>query len=118
MIISLFFFLIIIILIIIYKLQVLFMPQFVVSGTTKDNAGAAIGGVALNLHDLANSITYTAVSDDAGAYAFQPVKAGVYTITAYKDNGDGSHYSGQIDDIQVMANKTVDVTLERALVSR
>lgn len=95
----------------------LFTPQAIVSGIAKTVEGTPLAGVALTLTNKDTGDVYNAVSDKAGAFTFQPAKGGNYALDGYKDNGDGSHYSGSVDLVLGTANVSVDVALVKTIAS-
>ena len=55
-----------------------------VTGTIQDANGAAVAGAAVTLTNEATGVSFTAQTSDSGAYAFDLVQAGKYTLTIEK----------------------------------
>lgn len=110
MIIELLIFLIILIIIILHP--VLITPGGILSGITKDEAGNAVGDVALN---LIGDSSYAVTSDAEGKYAFPKALTGSYILKAQKDSQDGSYYYAEYSILIGNENQTLDVTLENAI---
>src|SRR5262245_28597921 len=52
-----------------------------VSGTVRDANGAAISGALVTLINEGTSISFTTNTGDSGAYTFDLVQSGTYTLT-------------------------------------
>lgn len=58
------------------------MDQAIVTGTVIDTSGAAIPGANLRLQSTDTGFEFKARADQAGIYAFPPVKIGMYRLSA------------------------------------
>ncbi len=82
---------------------------FTLSGTVKDDAGAAVSGATVEVTDGANTGKST-TSDSAGAYRLTGLIAGTFTLKASKTNYDTTTQS-----VTLSHDATTDVTLRRAV---
>ena len=80
-----------------------------VEGTVKDTTGAIIPGTTVVLTNNATSIVQTAVSGQSGAYVFEAVKPGAYTISAQSKGFQ--KYTALNVIAHVQQTLTIDVTL-------
>ena len=55
-----------------------------VTGTIQDANGAAVAGAAVTLTNEATGVSFTSETSESGAYAFDLVQAGKYTLTIEK----------------------------------
>ncbi len=85
------------------------------SGTIKDSAGGAIGGVSVKATSTANGAERTAVTNAEGFYSFSQLKAGTYKITATQTGFKTA--SIESAEIGVGQNRTLDLSLEAGDVS-
>ena len=56
-----------------------------VSGTVRDANGSAVVGATVTLINEGTSISFTTNTSDSGAYTFDLVQVGTYTLTVEKD---------------------------------
>jgi hypothetical protein len=80
-----------------------------VSGTIKDQAGAAVPGAKVTLIDLSTKRETTATSNDQGFFTFSDVRAGNYQVTAERDGFRKTSVEGVVVNVGVPA--TVNLTL-------
>ncbi|HYE25549.1 MAG TPA: carboxypeptidase regulatory-like domain-containing protein [Clostridia bacterium] len=55
-----------------------------IEGTVTDATGAVVAGASLTAKNVATGVTYTALSNDEGLYAFTVLPVGTYQLTAEK----------------------------------
>lgn len=79
-----------------------------VSGTVKDPQGAAITGAAVTLTDTATKAVKTATTGDDGAFAFNDLRAGVYTV----DVEASGFKKTTVPDLTVNINETSTVNID------
>src|SRR5213593_1354776 len=82
-----------------------------VSGTIDDPTGAVLPGVAVTATNNATGIVTTVLSNEAGAYNFASLMAGMYTVTAQLRGFQTKTY-GDVqlgNDQQVRLNFTLSV---------
>ena len=81
-----------------------------VSGTVRDANGAAVAGATVTLMNEGTSISFTTSTSDSGAYTFDLVQVGTYTLTVEKDGFKKFQSSG--NSINVNQPTTIHATLE------
>src|SRR5678810_69561 len=55
-----------------------------VTGTVQDANGASVPGAMVTLTNEATGVSFTAETSDSGAYAFDLVQVGTYSVTVEK----------------------------------
>jgi hypothetical protein len=61
-----------------------------VAGTVQDVNGAAVGGAIVTLANDATGVSFSAETGDSGAYAFDLVQVGKYSLTIEKQGSRSS----------------------------
>jgi hypothetical protein len=79
-----------------------------IQGTVSDKQGLAIGGAQLRLTGDTIGTTRTTVSDATGAYQFQNLPAGVYTLTV----SHAGFTTNAVKDLDVTINRTLTFNLQ------
>jgi hypothetical protein len=79
-----------------------------IQGTVADKQGLAIGGAQLRLTGDTIGTTRTTVSDATGAYQFQNLPAGVYTLTV----SHAGFTTNAVKDLDVTINRTLTFNLQ------
>src|SRR5687767_3368957 len=79
-----------------------------VSGTVKDPQGAAITGAAVTLTDTATKAVKTATTADDGSFAFNDLRAGIYTV----DVEAAGFKKTTVPDLTVNINETSTVNID------
>jgi hypothetical protein len=81
-----------------------------VTGVVLDAAGAAVPDATVTLTNEATNVSFTTVSTSTGAYAFDSVQVGTYSVTVEK--AGFKKFVSTANAINVNQPATVDVTLE------
>src|ERR1700688_342208 len=81
------------------------------SGTVSDSSGALIPGVEVTAKNVNTGITSTGVTNESGAYVFQSLQPGTYTLTAALPGFQTATYNNLIlgQGQQVRENFTLQV---------
>jgi carboxypeptidase family protein/TonB-dependent receptor-like protein len=79
-----------------------------IQGTVTDKQGLAIGGAQLRLTGDTIGTSRTTVSDATGAYQFQNLPAGVYTLTL----SHAGFTTNALKDLDVTINRTLTLNLQ------
>ncbi|HKG47640.1 MAG TPA: carboxypeptidase regulatory-like domain-containing protein [Pyrinomonadaceae bacterium] len=81
-----------------------------VTGTVQDANGAAVAGAMVTLTNEATGVSFTTETSDSGAYAFDLVQAGKYTVTIEKQGF--KKYISQANPVNVNVPATINAALE------
>src|SRR6185369_4468853 len=81
-----------------------------VTGTVQDANGAAVAGAMVTLTNEATGVSFTSETSDSGAYAFDLVQAGKYTLTIEKQGF--KKYISQANPVNVNQPATINAALE------
>ncbi len=81
-----------------------------VAGTVRDSAGAVVGGVRITLTEDVSNLKSTTQSNQSGAYAFNGVKPGGYTVTASSPGFQTFVAAGVM--VHVQQTSTLDIGLQ------
>lgn len=81
-----------------------------VSGTVRDETGAAIAGASITVHSRETGAERKLVGDDAGQYGVLSIGVGRYEVKAAKDGFASQVKTGIV--LQVGQSATVDLTLK------
>jgi hypothetical protein len=81
-----------------------------VTGTVQDANGAAVAGAMVTLTNEATGVSFTSETSDSGAYAFDLVQAGKYTLTIEKQGF--KKYISQANPVNVNVPATINAALE------
>ncbi|HEU4837066.1 MAG TPA: carboxypeptidase regulatory-like domain-containing protein [Pyrinomonadaceae bacterium] len=81
-----------------------------VTGTVQDANGAAVAGAMVTLTNEATAVSFTTETSDSGAYAFDLVQAGKYTVTVEKQGF--KKYISQANPVNVNVPATINASLE------
>jgi hypothetical protein len=81
-----------------------------VTGTVQDSNGAAVAGAAVTLTNEANAISFTTETSDSGAYSFELVQVGNYSLSAEKPGF--KKFLSKGNAINVNQPTTINVSLE------
>ncbi|HEV2904891.1 MAG TPA: carboxypeptidase-like regulatory domain-containing protein, partial [Pyrinomonadaceae bacterium] len=79
-----------------------------VAGTVKDPQGASITGATVTLTDSATKAVKTATTNDEGAFAFNDLRAGIYTV----DVEAAGFKKTTVPDLTVNINETSTVNID------
>ncbi len=79
-------------------------------GIVQDPSGAAIGAVTVKLTNDATSVTFTTKSTETGAYVFDSVQIGTYTVSM--EAAGFKKFASRGNQISIGQPTTVNVTLE------
>ena len=80
------------------------------TGTVKDQTGAAVAGAKLTLTNAATQGQWETVSTDTGSYTIPTLPPGTYTLTTTDEGFKTSAQQGIL--IQVATTTTLDITLQ------
>ncbi len=86
-----------------------------VTGTVKDPSGALVAGAHCTLTNAATNISQTALSTSAGAYTFEAVKAGTYSLKVAAPGFKEYRLNGV--EVHVQDTVTADVSLQMGATS-
>src|SRR5215210_4901821 len=81
-----------------------------VTGTVQDANGAAVAGAMVTLTNAATGVSFTTDTSDSGAYAFDLVQAGKYTLTIEKQGF--KKFISQANPVNVNQPATINAALE------
>lgn len=81
-----------------------------VTGTITDSSGAAVSGATVTLINEGTKVSLTAVTSDSGAYVFDLVQPGIYTVTIEKEGF--KKFVTPNNSVLVNQPATVNVALE------
>ena len=81
-----------------------------VTGTVQDANGAAVAGASVTLTNEATGVSFTTETSDSGAYAFDLVQAGKYTLTIEKQGF--KKFISTSNPVNVNQPATVNASLE------
>lgn len=81
-----------------------------VTGVVQDASGAVVEGATVTLTNEATKISYNTQTTSAGAYVFESVQVGTYSVTVEK--AGFRRFVSSANQINVNQPATVDVTLE------
>jgi hypothetical protein len=81
-----------------------------VTGTAVDTTGAVVPGATVTLTNEANSIAFTTQTSSSGAYAFDLIPAGVYTVSVEKSGFKKYVSTGNV--VQINQPATVNISME------
>jgi hypothetical protein len=81
-----------------------------VTGTVHDANGAAVGGAMVTLTNEGTGISFTTETSDSGAYAFDLVQVGKYSVTIEKQGF--KKFLSQGNSINVNLPTTISTVLE------
>src|SRR5262245_32587798 len=81
-----------------------------VTGTAVDTTGAVVPGATVTLTNEANSISFTTQTSSSGAYAFDLIPAGVYTVAVEKSGFKKFVSTGNV--VQINQPATVNINME------
>ena len=81
-----------------------------VTGTVVDTTGAAVPGATVNLTNEATNISFTTQTSGSGAYAFDLIPAGVYSVSVEKSGFKKFVATGTV--VQINQPATVNITME------
>jgi len=81
-----------------------------VAGTVQDANGAAVGGAIVTLANEATGVSFATETSDSGAYAFDLVQVGKYSLTIEKQGF--KKFISQGNAINVNQPTTINATLE------
>jgi hypothetical protein len=81
-----------------------------VTGVVTDSAGAVVEGATVMLTNDATKISFNTQTTSAGAYVFESVQVGVYTVTVEK--AGFRRVVSSANQVNVNQPATIDVTLE------
>ncbi len=85
-------------------------------GTVQDQTGAVIPGVKVTLTNEGTSLTLATVTADDGSYIFTPIKIGIYTVAAEKQDFQKVSHIHII--VHVQEQVKVDLTLAPGLITQ
>src|SRR5262245_35635844 len=81
-----------------------------VAGTVQDANGAAVSGAMVTLTNEATGVSFTTQTSDSGAYAFDLVQAGKYTVLVEKQGF--KKFISQANPVNVNQPATINAALE------
>jgi hypothetical protein len=81
-----------------------------VTGTIQDANGAAVAGAAVTLTNEATGVSFTSETSESGAYAFDLVQAGKYTLTIEKQGF--KKFISTTNPVNVNQPATINAALE------
>ena len=81
-----------------------------VTGTVQDASGASVAGAMVTLTNEATGVSFTTETSDSGAYAFDLVQAGKYTVTIEKQGF--KKYISTANPVNVNQPATINAALE------
>jgi Carboxypeptidase regulatory-like domain/TonB-dependent Receptor Plug Domain len=81
-----------------------------VTGTVVDTTGAAVAGATVNLTNEATNISFTTQTSGNGAYAFDLIPAGVYSVSVEKSGFKKFLSTGNV--VQINQPATVNISME------
>src|SRR4051794_20910377 len=81
-----------------------------VTGTVQDASGASVAGAMVTLTNEATGVSFTSETSDSGAYAFDLVQAGKYTVTIEKQGF--KKYISTANPVNVNQPATINAALE------
>lgn len=81
-----------------------------VTGTVQDANGAAVAGAMVTLTNEATGVSFNAETSDSGAYSFDLVQAGKYTVTIEKQGF--KKYISTANPVNVNQPATINAALE------
>src|SRR5829696_8570056 len=81
-----------------------------VAGTVQDANGAAVAGAMVILTNEATGVSFTSETSDSGAYAFDLVQAGKYSLTIEKQGF--KKFISQANPVNVNQPATINASLE------
>jgi len=84
-------------------------------GTVQDSSGAAVPGATVRLINEGTNSVFTATSSDAGAYAFEAVQPGTYTVTV--EASGFKKFTSKGNPVNIGQPMTVNINLELGQVS-
>src|SRR5262247_3652489 len=79
-----------------------------VTGTVVDTTGAVVPDATVKLTNEANSISFTTQSSSSGAYAFDLIPAGVYSVSVEKTGFKKFVSTGNV--VQINQPATVNIS--------
>ena len=81
-----------------------------VTGTVTDNTGAAVSGATVTLTNEGTNISATTQTSDSGAYTFDLIQIGTYSVTIEKDGFKKFLSKGNLVNINQSA--TINISME------
>src|SRR6266487_2848077 len=80
-----------------------------VSGTVRDQSGAAIPGASVTLTNTATNVAAKSTTNESGFYRFPGINPGQYSLTA--DTAGMQKFEGNLT-VQVQESTVVDITMK------